>query len=202
MPLETLTMVVALLAGHTTPGGLPATHGDARLVIELGIMSPLEKLEDVDAFSRRLAERLVWTLREDDPDHEVRRVPIRFSAVRIERGRVTANYLSDIHEASGGLESIAELLGPEGFAAFRDVCLSSEDPPATVWAVSGSSHLDAEGLERAIAGTARTRDLASQFDLGEPLNLEWGRHVVLVLAASSEEPSVHVRPLILVLERK
>lgn len=202
MPLETLAVIAALFAGHTEPAGLPATRGDAPLVVELGLMSPLEKLEDVDAFSRRLAERLVWTLREDDPDPETGRVPIRFSAIRIERGRVTANYRSDIHEASGGLESIAELLGPEGFAAFRDVCLSSEDPPAAVRAVSGSSHLDAEGLERAIAGAARTRDLASQFDLDEPLNLEWGRHVVLVLAASSEEPALRVRPLILVLERK
>lgn len=195
-------MLATLLGGGIDTAGPPVEARTASPIIELGLTSPLEKLDDIESFGRELAERLVWAVRGQDREVVRTNVSVRFTAVRLERGRVTASYQSDLRETSDGLVRIAESLGLEAFMAFPDVCFSSEDPPAAVRAVSGSSHLDAEGLERAIAGAARTRDLAGQFDLDEPLNLEWGRHVVLVLAASSEEPALRVRPLILVLERK
>lgn len=202
MPLRTLAVVSVLIAGSAGPAGPTVSAGATPPVVELGLTSPLEKLDDVDSFSRELAERLVWTVRGRDVDVGTNGVRIRFTAVRIDRGRVAASYQSEVHETSGGLGNIAESLGLEAFMAFPDVCFSSEDPPAVIRALSGKARLDAEGLEVAIADAALSREFAGSFGLDGPLNIEWGRHVVVVLAASGEESTILVRPLILVLERR
>ncbi|MFW6083634.1 MAG: hypothetical protein ACODAA_00285 [Gemmatimonadota bacterium] len=180
---------------------MPATADAAVPVVELGLTSPLEKLEDIESFSRDLAERLVWAVHETGREGATASFELRFTAVRLDRGRVTASYQSDVHKASGGFVGIAEFLGLETFSAFPDVCFRSEDPPAAVRALSGRTRLDAEGLERAIAEAAQTREIDRLFGLGGPLNIEWGRHVVLILAASSEGSPILVQPLILLLER-
>lgn len=199
MSLGTLAAAAVLIAGSTGPIGTPGGMGATPPVVELGLTSPLVALEEIESFRRDVAERLVWTVRTGE---EGRRVRIRFTAVRIDRGRVAASYQSEIREAFDGLASVAESLGVRAFMAFPDVCLSPEDPPAEVRAVSGSRPLEADRLEGAIARAARSADFAGSFGLEEPLDIEWGRHVVLVLAASDEASAILVRPLILVLERK
>lgn len=200
MPYRTLGLAAALLAAGVAPGG---SNGPAVAVpvVELGLTSPLDDLEEIDEFRRELAERLVWTVREAPDRGEARDVAIRFTAIRIDRGRVTASYRSDARGAGRGLSRVAESIGIDAFLGFRDVCLNVDDPPASVRALSGSSRLDADELERAIADAARTRDFGEAFGLDEPLSIEWGRHVVLLLAASGEASAVRVRPLILVIER-
>lgn len=201
MSLTALTMLAALFAGGGDAAESPVGDGTAPPVVELGLTSPLEELEDVESFGRELAERLVWTVRGEHREAVREKVSVRFTAVRLERGRVTASFQSDAREASDGLDRIAESLGMEAFMAFPDVCFSSEDPPAVVRALSGDARLDGEALERAIADAARTRDIDRLFGLDRPLDIEWGRHAVLVLAAVSEDPELLVRPLILVVER-
>lgn len=202
MSLTTVAVLATLLGGGIDTAGPPVEARTASPIIELGLTSPLEKLDDIESFGRELAERLVWTVRGEDRETVRTNVSVRFTAVRLERGRVTASYQSDLREASDGLVRIAESLGLEAFMAFPDVCFSSEDPPALVRALSGKARLDAAGLEVAIADAALSRDFAGSFGLDGPLNIEWGRHVVLVLAASGEDSTILVRPLILVLERK
>ena len=126
---------------------------------------------------------------------------IRFTVVRIERGRVTASYQSEPARAPRGTSRVAETIGTKAFLGFPDVCLTPDDPPADVRAVAGAASLDPEQLERAVARLARSRRLDEAFRLAGSLDIEWGRHVVLVLAASSADPGLLVRPLILVLER-
>lgn len=201
MSLIKLIALWPLVAGSVAPVESPVTAYVTSPVVELGLTSPLETLGDVESFTRDLAERLVWTVRED-PERKTGGLPLRFTAVRVDRGRVAASYRSDVTGASRGLARIAESLGPEAFGAFPDVCLSPEDPPADVRAFSGSKRLDAEGLERAIAGATKSGDFAGSFGLEEPLDVESGRDVVLVLAASSANSATLVRPLILVLTRR
>lgn len=202
MPLRTLAVATALLAGSAGPSrSLPRPPASSP-VIELGLTSPLENLDDMERFRLALADRLVWTVRGGERTAEAPDVEIRFTAVRIDRGRVTASYQSDGHAPPEGLSRIAATIGLDAFMVFPDVCLSPDDPPASVRALSNRSHLDASDLEQAIADAARTRNLREAFGFDDQRNLEWGRHVVLVLAASTELTALHVRPLILVLERR
>lgn len=168
--------------------------------IDLGLSAPVERLAEVDAFANLLADRLVWTI-EDSGEDRVRRLLLRFSAVRIDRGRVTASYQSEAVPAQTGRSSIAGTIGMDEFLAFRDVCLTSEDPPAGVQTLSGAARLDDATMERMVADVARSGELGPALGLEEPLELEWGHHVVLILSATSSDDSAVVRPLVLVLER-
>lgn len=198
---RTLAVAAALLASSPGPAGSPAGAATRPPVVEIGLTSPLENLDDIERFRGELAERLVWTARGKDGATEAAELVIRFTAVRLDRGRVTASYQSDSHTAPGRLSRIASSIGLEAFMAFPDVCLSPDDPPAAVRALSGRSRLDPDELEEAIANAARTRDLRETFGFDESLDIQWGRHVVLVLAASADRTALRVRPLILVLER-
>lgn len=191
-----LFAALALLAGTSavTP---------ARIVVEVGLAAPIERLESIDVFSRELAERLVWRIADDGSPETLRLYPltVQFTAVRVERGRVTASYRSEPGVARVGLRSVAETIGLEQFIAFPDVCFTPIDPPMRVRAVSGTALLDAEGLERLVAGIARTGRVDGILGLREPIELDWGRHVILVLAASTRYDDAVVRPLLFVLER-
>ncbi|MFW6083584.1 MAG: hypothetical protein ACODAA_00025 [Gemmatimonadota bacterium] len=181
-------------AAETQPTASPPT-------VALGLSAPIEKLRDLEAFEHRLARRLVWTLETDDGSPEP--LELRFTAVRIERGRVTASFQSDPIVPRPEPTRIADTLGRDRFLAFPDVCFSADDPPATVRALAGSGRLDAEGLELAVAELARTGRLGDRFGLDDPPDLEWGRDVVVILSAAAvdaDSPAL-VRPLILVVRR-
>ena len=205
MPFNMLALAAVFVLGSHGQIGSPSDEAPITAdapVVELGLTSPLESFDDVEAFARDLAERLVWTISGENGSSFEGGVSIRFTAVRIDRGRVTASYQSDARSAPHRMSKIAETLGSEAFMGFPDVCLSPDDPPASVRALSGRMRLDREGMERAIAGAARTRELDRLFGLDESVAVEWGRHAVLVLGAVSEDPELLVRPLILVLDRR
>lgn len=200
-----LALATAFVLGGIHPFGSPQASAQETVdppVVEVGLTSPLETFDDVESFSRDLAERLVWTVRTDSRSNDASGIALRFTAVRIDRGRVTASYQSDALSPPDRPSRIAESLGSRSFMAFPDVCLSPDDPPASVRALSGRLRLDRQGMERAIAGAASTRELDRLFGLDEAVAIEWGRHVVLVLAAVSEDPDLLVRPLIIVLDRQ
>lgn len=194
MLLQTLAFATAVIAAPL-PGRDPPVVAPPN--VELGLAAPLERLTDIESFSRALAERLTWTVATEGGPA----VAIRLTAVRIDRGRVTASYQSKPVDAATGTSRVAEAIGTESFLAFPDVCLTPDDPPAGVRAVAGAASLNPEQLERAVAQLARSRRLDEAFRLTGSIDIEWGRHVVLVLAASSADPELLVRPLILVLER-
>lgn len=194
---NSLALLLAAAAALPSPAGhLPATRD---FTVDLGLTAPVTRLGDVATFSRHLAKLLVWTV-----DGETRRglaPAIRFTAVRVERGRVTASYQSDAAAPPNGLSHVIETIGASSFASFPDVCLDAEDPPADLKVLSGKTALDPAELEKAIATLARSRRLGDSFRLARPFDVDWGRHVVLILAAASDGEPVLVRPLILVLER-
>lgn len=100
-----------------------------------------------------------------------------------------------------GHASIAAAIGSDQFLVLRDILLTPEDPPARVRSLSGEARLDAEGMEKMVAEVARSGELGDALGLERPVKLEWGRHVVLILAAASDDDSIAVRPLVLLLER-
>lgn len=193
MLIQSLGIAIALATG-------PVIAPSAGLIIDLGLSAPIERLEDVESFTRRLAERLVWTVRLDG-DGTPGDTRLRFTAFRIDRGRVTASYQSEPVPAPDGLSHIAGSLDAKAFSAFPDVCFTPEDPPARVRVISGTARLDAESLERAVASVARRGDVSRLFGLAGALDIEWGRQVLIILAATADTDDAVVRPLILVLER-
>lgn len=192
MSHQYLAIALSLVtAAPSTPEPAPS--------VDLGLSAPVERLAEVDAFANLLADRLVWTI--EASVKRVRPLLLRFSAVRIDRGRVTASYQSEAVPARTGRSSIAGRIGMDEFLAFRDVCLTSEDPPADVRTLAGAARFDAAAMERVVADVAGSGELGPALGLEEPLELEWGRHVVLILSATSSDDSAVVRPLVLVLER-
>lgn len=204
MPLQIVGLALIAIAGGPLSPNRDSAPQVTRPTVDLGLSAPLESLDDADAFANELAKRLVWTVGSEGwetPDGEApAAMTLRFTAIRIDRGRVTASYQTGPIPASPGLTTIADVAGVESFLAFADACLRPDDPPTTVRALSGSLRLNAEALELAIANTAQTRRLDEGFGMDRPLSVEWGRHILLVLAAASEE-TILVRPLVLVLER-
>ena len=193
MPIQSLVLLAALAAGSA-----PVDRSQAlpRVpAVEVGLSAPIDRLDTVEGFARRLGERLVWSVRDGDAG------AVRFTAIRIDRGRVTASYQSDPVYLRGGLHPVLSAIGEKAFAGFPDVCLTPDDPPARVLAVSGKARLDGEELEQVIVEMTRTGAFPHRLALDGPPEVEWGRDVILVLAASSESAEVVVRPLILVLER-
>lgn len=196
MLLQTLALATVAIAAPLPGNDPPIT---APRSVEIGLTAPLERLTDLESFSHTLAERLTWTVATGGENE--RAGAIQFTAVRIDRGRVTASYQSEPADAARGTSRMAESIGTKSFMAFPDVCLTPDDPPAGVRAVAGTTSLDPEQLERAVAQLARSGRLDEAFRLTGSIDIEWGRHVVLVLAATSADPELLVRPLILVLER-
>lgn len=197
-------MALIAIAPWSIPPNQYTAPQVTRPTVDLGLSAPIESLGDVEAFANELAKRLVWTIGSENGEASDGETPaamtLRFTAIRIDRGRVTASYQTDPIPAAPGLTRIADVAGAGSFLAFADACLQPDDPPTAVLALSGSLRFDAEALELAVANTARTRRLDAGFGLEPSLTVEWGRHVLLVLAAVSEE-AILVRPLVLVLER-
>lgn len=193
MSIPSLAIAVSLLTATPTPP-------EPGIAIDLGLGAPVEHLAGVDEFTKLLAERLVWTMEPYDGAISPAST-VRFTAVRIDRGRVSASYQSDARPARAGRSSIAETIGAAQFIAFPDVCFTPEDPPARVRALSGAARLDAAAMERLVAEVAGSGELGRSLGLDRPMKLEWGRHVVLILSAATSDRSDMVRPLVLVLER-
>lgn len=204
MPLQIFGLTLIVIAAGPLPPNRDSIPRVTRPTVDLGLSAPIESFDDVEAFANRLAKRLVWTVGSEDgtiSDGEIpATTPLRFTALRIDRGRVTASFQTDPIEVPQGLTRISDVAEAGSFLAFADVCLRPDDPPTAVLALSGAVRLDAEALEMAVANTAHTRRLDAGFGLDRSLTMEWGRHVLLVLAAASEE-TILVRPVVLVLER-
>lgn len=193
MPHQYLAIALSLVISA-------AQAPDPIITIDLGLRAPIERLEDVEAFGDLLAERLVWAI--EAPEGEsIRPLAIRFTGVRIDRGRVTASYQSEAGPVRAGRASIAAAIGGDQFLVLRDVLFTPEDPPAGVRSLSAGARLDTEEMERMVAEVARSGELGGALGLEHPVKLEWGRHVVLILAAASDDDSIAVRPLVLLLER-
>lgn len=193
MPHQYLAIALSLvISAPSTP--------DPVVTVDLGLRAPVEHLGDVEAFADLLAERLVWRI--EAPGGElVRPLAVHFTAVRIDRGRVTASYRSDAGAVRPGRASIAAAIGVDQFLVLPDILFTPEDPPAGVRSLSAGARLDAEGMEQMVADVARSGELGGALGLEQPMKLEWGRHVILVLAAASGDDSIAVRPLVLLLER-
>lgn len=165
---------------------------------DVGLSGPLPEISTVAEFSSALARQLVWELggsRNQAPS-------LRLNVVRIDRGRVTGSLQSRRVAGPEKQSRVRQSLGEKDWnAVFPECCLTPADLPIRIRAYSGHSHLEAEHLERGIARLAETAIANGIFDLRPPVDLDWGRQVVLILSVASDVP-IAVRPLILVLERR
>jgi hypothetical protein len=165
--------------------------------VDLGLGAPLGELRDIDAFASALTRHLTWRA-----SSATELMALRIQAVRIDRGRVTASGQRETASPASRAVRVAAAMSQEDWRAFlSECCLSPDDPPMTVLALSGSRHLSSDELEKAIADVAERGILGEPFLFDSPMSLEWGRHVVIAIAAGADSP-ILVRPLLLVLRRR
>ena len=167
--------------------------------VGIGLSAPLVEILALDAFTSTLAEHLVWEVRGSGSRAE----RMRLTVVRIDRRRVTDSRRSRPVTVPAGRLRVSESLAREAWdAVFPDCCFTRSDPPASIRALSGAAYLDEQRLERAIAKVAESSAInGDSFGMNPGVQVDWGRHVVLIIAASSNSP-ILVRPLVLVLERR
>jgi hypothetical protein len=193
---RTAAMALAVGACLGVQGTATAQEGGVRA--DVGLSGPLPEISTVAEFGSALARQLLWELgstRSQAPS-------LRLNVVRIDRGRVTASLQSRRVAGPEKQSRVRQSLGEKDWnTVFPECCLTPADLPIRIKAYSGRSHLDAEHLERAIARLAETAIINGIFDLRPPVDLDWGRHVVLIVSVASDAP-LAVRPLILVLERR
>lgn len=130
MPLSLAFLLAVTTALPATTARLEsAAHrfGADGPTIQMGLTAPVARLGDLPSFRGRLAKNLVWTL---DGEAAAETTSIRFTAVRVERGRVTASYQSDPARVPAGLSRVVEAIGEASFASFPDVCLDAADRDA------------------------------------------------------------------------
>ena len=192
-------MVPAGLAVAISAHPPGASAQDEVLRVGIGLSAPLVEVPTLDAFTSTLAKHLVWEVLGSGSRAE----KIRLTVVRIDRRRVTDSRQSRSVTAPTGRLRVSESLAREAWnAVFPDCCFTRTDPPARIRALSGSAYLDEQGLERAIANVAESSAINGVFfEINPAVKVDWGRNVVLIVAAASDSPIV-VRPLVLVLERR
>lgn len=190
---------LAVCAGSGLAGLAGASAQDDVPHVRIGLSAPVVEVPSLDAFTSTLAKHLVWEVGGSGSRAE----RIRLTVIRIDRRRVTGSRQSRLVTVPPKRLPVSESLGWEAWnAVFPDCCFTRTDPPARIRALSGSAYVDEQGLERAIANVAESSAINGvYFEINPAVEVDWGRHVVLIVAASSDYP-ILVRPLVLVLERR